>query len=361
MSQEVYFGTEGVTRLQELFRRNFLSKVFLVTGKRSFEGSGAKDFIENCIAPFSPELIRFYDFEVNPNIEDLLSGLKKIEEFKPDVIIAIGGGSVIDMGKLLRFFYTHDGEIFSGKYKSKGIELPLIAIPTTAGTGSEATHFAVLYDENKVKHSIADQGILPDYAIVNSELTWNQSSYLTACAGFDALAQGIEAYWNKNATEESDEYALKSIDLIYETLPKVVANPTPELRSRMSEGAFWAGKAINITKTTAPHAFSYPFTSHYGIPHGHAVALTFPYIAYYNFTKGKMFASKKKIIAKLFNASDNIFSHLKNYVNSINLRTPAKNYDVDLILSEISLERLVNNPAEINYAEAIDIIRKSVT
>ena len=204
-------------------------------------------------------------------------------------------------------------------------------------------------------------GILPDYAIVNSELTWNQSSYLTACAGFDALAQGIEAYWNKNATEESDEYALKSIDLIYETLPKVVANPTPELRSRMSEGAFWAGKAINITKTTAPHAFSYPFTSHYGIPHGHAVALTFPYIAYYNFTKGKMFASKKKIIAKLFNASDNIFSHLKNYVNSINLRTPAKNYDVDLILSEISLERLVNNPAEINYAEAIDIIRKSVT
>ena len=124
--------------------------------------------------------------------------------------------------------------------------------------------------------------ILPDVAIVYPPFTYNNPKYLTACTGFDALAQGIESYWNVNATEESDEYAKRAIQLLWPNLPVAVNAPTKQARDKVSEGSYWAGRAINITKTTAPHAFSYPFTTYYGYPHGHAVALTFPFFMQYN-------------------------------------------------------------------------------
>lgn len=363
MEQRVAFESDCIPVLTEILEEIKPQRILLVTGKNSFEKSCAKDFILGCLSNKNVGIKRFSDFDNNPNIKDLKKGLETTKIYDPDLVIATGGGSVIDMAKLIRFFHTHEHEedIFNGKYCQSRTKIPVIAIPTTAGTGSEATHFAVLYDEKKTKHSIANPDILPEYAIVNSALTFGQSWYLTACAGFDALAQGIEAYWNKNATEESDRYAEKAISLIYDILPEVVAHPNEDLRAKMSEGAYWAGKAINITKTTAPHAFSYPFTSHYGIPHGHAVALTFPYIADYNFSKGNIPVFKKDKLSKLLNVNDNICLSLKNYINQIGLYTPVMDYDADIILSEINLERLANNPAVINNADAIDIIRKSVS
>lgn len=363
MEQRVAFESNCIPVLTEILEEIKPQRILLVTGKNSFEKSGAKDFILGCLSAKNANITRFSDFDNNPNIKDLKKGLEAVKIFDPDLVIAAGGGSVIDMGKLIRFFHTpeYEDDIFSGKYSQSGSKVPLIAIPTTAGTGSEATHFAVLYDEKKTKHSIANPDILPEYAIVNSDLTLGQSPYLTACAGFDALAQGIEAYWNKNATEESDRYAEKAIELVYETLPKVVSDPNDELRAKMSEGAYWAGRAINITKTTAPHAFSYPFTTHYGIPHGHAVALTFPYIADYNFSKGNIPEYKKDKLTKLLNTNDNICLSLKKYINQIEMYTPVMDYDIELISREINLERLANNPADLNNADAIDIIRKSLS
>lgn len=359
MDQKLIFGNNCAEQARQLYNDNNWNNVLLVTGKKSFDSSGAGNFIKGILADRDVDILRFCEFSNNPNIVDLRKGLEVIRSFNPSVIIAVGGGSVMDMGKLLRFFLTHDGDLLNGKYKADGKLVPLIAIPTTAGTGAEATHFTVLYDENGKKHSIADEDILPDYAFICPELTYGQSQYLTACSGFDALAQAIESYWNINATSKSDRYAIKAIELIYNTLPQLIEHPTNQLRDKMSEGAYWAGRAINITKTTAPHAFSYPFTSVYGIPHGHAVSIVFPAIAEYNMKHGSIPDNKINYLKKTLGIEDNTSSVFKNYISNIGLNVPKKNFDVDIIINGISIERLSNNPANISKLKAYDLIIRS--
>lgn len=358
VKQRLIIGKDTISTIRSLFLDNGWDKVLIVSGKQSYETSGAKQFIEECLSGLNVRESRFCGFANNPNIADLNKGLGLTKGLNPSVIVAIGGGSVLDMGKLLRFFITHDGEILGGKYKSNGKEIPLIAIPTTAGTGAEATHFAVLYDEQGKKHSIANEAILPDYAVIYPELTYNQSPYVTACAGFDALAQSIEAYWNKNATPESDEYALKAMQLIYPSLPVTVNAPTSEARNRMAEGAYWAGRAINITKTTAPHAFSYPFTAHYGIPHGHAISIVFPDITELNLTQGSIPEEKKLVLRNLLGIERevDIKTSLRTYIDDLGLDIPTEQYNMEKILDGISLERLANNPIDISKSKAKSLI-----
>ncbi len=347
MTQQLIIGEDCIIKIKSLFLNNNWDKVLLVTGKQSYQASGAEKFIEDCLSDIKVRTTRFCGFANNPNIVDLKKGLALTRDLSPSVIISIGGGSVLDMGKLLSFFITHDGEILGGDYKPNEKEISLITIPTTAGTGAEATHFAVLYDEDGKKHSIAHETMLPDYAVIYPELTYSQSPYVTACTGFDALAQSIEAYWNKNATPDSDEYALKAMKLIYPSLFDAVNDPTPEARDNMAEGAYWAGRAINITKTTAPHAFSYPFTAHYGIPHGHAVSLVFPIIAELNLTHGLIPEEKKHVLRNLFSIDSNIKNTFRNYIERLGLNKPEKEFDLEKILDGIRLERLENNPIKI--------------
>lgn len=361
MTQQLFIGDECVSKVCDLIHQNRWNRILLVTGKRSYETSGAESFVRDCLSGIDTEYIRFCDFASNPNITDLNKGLVLTREFNPSAIIAIGGGSVLDMAKLLRFFLTHEGDILSSAYVSNGKNIPLIAIPTTAGTGAEATHFAVLYDEQGKKHSIAEPSILPDYAVVYPLLTYGQSPYVTACSGFDALAQAVEAYWNKNATKESDGYAEKAMDLIYPSLPDAVNNPTKEVRDRMAEGAYWAGRAINITKTTAPHAFSYPFTSHYGIPHGHAVAIVFPIIAEFNMRKGTIPEEKKHRLINLFGGRESFANNLDIFLSLIGLSAPQNiDYNLDLLLGGINLERLANNPVKITESESRIFLNKAI-
>lgn len=359
MKQQIIFGEQSINLLKTLFHDKKWNKVLLVTGKKSYETSGAKQFISKCLSGINVQIVRFSDFANNPNINDLKKGISMIQDSPPSVIVAIGGGSVLDMGKLLRFFLTHKGDILGGDNCANGKTIPLIAIPTTAGTGAEATHFAVIYDEEGKKHSIANIDILPEFAVVYPKLTYNQSLYVTACAGFDALAQAIEAYWNKKATIESDEYALKAMELIYPSLPIAVNNPTELIRDKMSEGAYWAGCAINITKTTAPHAFSYPFTSHYGYPHGHALAIMFPELAAHNIINGNIPEEKKIKLLQLFNIGQgNVYDTIKKYINQLPLPLYPKSYDINTILKGISIERLSNNPSYISEEEAKRLIQK---
>jgi len=157
---------------------------------------------------------------------------------------------------------------------------PLIAIPTTAGTGSEATHFAVAYVDGE-KYSVADASLLPDYAIVDPLLTHSLPAGVTAATGLDAFCQGIESIWAVGATDESIDYATNAVRCALRNLVRATREPTPEARLGMCQSAYLAGKAINISKTTASHALSYPLTSKHRIPHGIAVALTLsPMLAY---------------------------------------------------------------------------------
>lgn len=358
MTQELINFECNKERLIDYISNCSGSKILLITGKSSYIESGAARLINEVIDRSKWQVLRYQDFDSNPNVKDLNDGLNQAKSFSPDLFIAIGGGSVIDMGKLIRYFSALSGDFFSKNQTQISAFKPLIAIPSTAGTGSEATHFAVLYDENKEKKSIASQSILPDVAVLASSLTNDLPAYITACSGFDALAQAIEAYWNINATTESDSYAEEAIGIIFPNLVRTVINPTKALRGEMARGAYLAGKAINITKTTAPHAFSYPFTSHYGYPHGHAVAIVFPYIASLNLGKGKIPEKKRKWLLEALGAdNNNLYRQLANYVGSIGLTVKDADYDIDLLLSGISLERLSNNPLDIDSEMATEILK----
>lgn len=147
----------------------------------------------------------------NPRVEDVRKGVLLCKSQCPNIILAVGGGSALDMAKLIRYHI----------YKETDSYIPLVVIPTTAGTGAETTHFSVCYI-NGEKQSIADSAMLPDYAFVCSELTSHNDAYLTACTGFDAVAQAIESYWSVNSTDESRSYSLKALGLLWKQLPLLI-------------------------------------------------------------------------------------------------------------------------------------------
>ena len=160
----------------------------------------------------------------------------------------------------------------------KDSKIPIIAVPTTAGSGSEATHFAVVYIGTD-KYSLAAEFLLPTAVILDGSLTISGSKYQKTCNVLDAMAQAIESAWATRSTKESLEYSLESIELGWSTLKDFIKQSCkPEVAQKMITASNLAGKAINISKTTAPHAWSYGFTSFFDIPHGHAIWLTLPAI-----------------------------------------------------------------------------------
>lgn len=351
--------------LKNLIGENSANRIFLVTGKSSYEHSGAKKFIESSLTGY--DLVRFSEFEQNPKYEDAIIGTRVFQESKSDIIIAIGGGSVIDMAKLINAFAANpeqeglaivkDSNLITKKGKY------MVAIPTTSGTGSEATHFAVVYHEKR-KYSVANESLLPDTVGLNFIFTMSQSKYLTACAGLDALSQAIESYWSVRATPESKKYAELAIRLLVENLPNAVNVPDQENHRAILKGAHMAGKAINISKTTAPHAVSYTFTTYYSIPHGHAVFLTLPEFFEYNFNVSKKDVNDshgveyvKKSIEDLYRffgvRSAREGKHfLMDFAKRIGVelsleKLGIKNYK-EMVVNNVNLERLGNNPRKVS-------------
>lgn len=329
MSHRLLETKDIVATLVTLLEEADAKRVFLVRGRKSFEACGAHAAMQEVKAKRPIELTEFLDFSVNPKDEEAQAGLQKMLRCKPDVIIAIGGGSVMDMAKLIRHYAAE-----------QKCDVPLWAIPTTAGTGAEATHFAVVYREGK-KYSVEADDIMPDVAILYPRFTHDNGAYLTACTGFDALAQAIEAFWNPNATEESKSYSVRAIELLYKQLPQCVAHPEDtSLRGEIQRGAYWAGRAINITKTTAPHAFSYAFTTHYGYPHGHAVALTFPFFMKLNGTRD--------LYELLGVRADDVMQKMEEYISELGLSMQlVPEVDVKGMLQEVNIQRLSNNPVKV--------------
>lgn len=349
-------------------------KIFIVCGRSSFLSSGLKEDLDQVFIKVGVQKTYFFsDFSPNPQYHDLQKGLRELLLVKPDCIIGAGGGSVIDMAKLLRFFYSYQGNVeTNGPYllnKSERI-LPLICLPSTSGTGAEVTHFAVLY-KNGIKYSIADSKVLPDLAIVASKYTYNNDAYLTACTGFDALSQAIESFWNVKSTSTSEEFAIEAIKKIFHNLPRLIRNPTKELRDQVSEGSVLAGKAINITQTTAPHAYSYFLTSEYGYSHGHAVALFFPYFFKWNSEALKYYKEpKKKHVYK--NKIDKLLAYLGvenrdkeyffiEYIESLGISVNlGKNTNIDNIVSAVNHTRLQNNPMDINTNSLKEYLKEMI-
>jgi len=361
--------------LLDLINKKNIKSVFLVTGKKSYETTGADKklsiLLQNC------KVTRFYDFEVNPKLEDVITGVKLLTKEKSELIIAVGGGSVIDVAKSINVLINYDDnqymDVIGGKLKKLQTKLPLIAIPTTSGTGSEVTHFSVLY-VNKKKYSVADQSILPNYALLDPELTYSASPYLTAVSGLDALCQSIESYWAVNSTEESRDYASSAIDISLNNLENAV-NGDLSAKDKVSDVAYLSGKAINISKTTAPHAISYPITTHFGLPHGHAVAITLGSFfeinnktnVEYNDPRGEIYV--KKIMQELYQkfgvrTAEECKIAWNAFTKKLKVDIDKKNNGllsataVEKIKNGVNVERLNNNPVKITDELITQILTK---
>lgn len=335
-----------VSTLLEELKAIDAKHVFLVRGKNSYIFCGAADAMNRVSDAFRLSVTEFLDFSENPKEEEAQTGLSLLMDAKPDVIIAVGGGSAIDTAKLIRHYAL-----------AEDVEIPLWAVPTTAGTGAEATHFAVVY-KNGVKRSEEADDIQPDLAILYPLFTYGNNDYLTACTGFDALAQAIEAFWNPNATPDSDHFARNAIMLIHQNLPHCVECPNEYQRDALLKGAYFAGRAINITKTTAPHAFSYAFTSKCGYRHGHAVAITFPFFAKLNMANHPKNEELRRLLR--ISAETDLQEYFVEYVNRIGLRfNGTGDKDLRELLAQVNLDRLRNNPVQITEKE-IEKLRQMI-
>lgn len=373
MTQEVIenIGTKDLRNYIESFE---VFRIFLVTGKSSYNSSGAQAFIEETLGDIAYE--RFSEFEQNPKYEDAVKGSQIFQQSKSDFIIAIGGGSVIDMAKLINTFTansnTNSLDLVTAQRKITKKGVPLVAIPTTAGTGSEATHFAVVY-HNQKKYSVAHPYILPDLAGLNYSFILNQPKYLASCAGLDAVSQAIESYWSVGSTDESRSYAKEALRLLLGNLDKAINAPSDISRKRILKGAYLAGKAINISKTTAAHAVSYAFTSFYGIPHGHAVFLTLPEFFEYNYNVKQDDINDSRgvdYIKNCFNELMGIFNidspdkgkqYLKEYAQKIGVELALEKLgilDCEVkVAKNVNLERLGNNPRKIAEAALVSLLK----
>lgn len=352
MKQKEFYNLKD---LKKIIEQKKSEKVLLITSKSAYNKTNAKEIISK----LNIKLDIFNDFEVNPNIKDIKKGINFAKNKKYGLVVALGGGSVIDTAKLINFFYLQNFKIEDFiKNKKQKIKKtnPLVAVPTTIGTGSEATKFAVLYVKNK-KHSIEHEKILPEFVILDYKLTKTIPKNIAASSGMDALCQGIESYWCVNSSKQSKEYAKKAIQLSLKHIKKAVNNKNENSLKNMLIAANYSGKAINLTKTTAPHALSYYLTNKYKISHGHAVALIMPYFLEKNYEVNLNNINDKRGIDYVKKTMNEIYSffgtsnyeecknEFKKLMKDIKLESNLNKYiTLTKLYKHVNQERLKNNP-----------------
>lgn len=251
-----------------------VGNVLFITSK-SFSERGV---IASCQARLTRCNVLLFDrVDPNPEVSQLRCLTDKYYHSEVNTIVALGGGSVIDTAKVLSLWLAAKQIGFEPLLNLDACEIqkiPLIAIPTTAGTGAEVTPFATVWDsEKQKKYSVSD--VKPSRVILDAELTLTLPYQETLYSALDALSHSLESIWNTNRTGDSQRYAESAINLICEALPNVLARPDDiEAREQLQIAATLAGLAISTTRTAIAHAVSYPLTLKYGIPHGLACSFS---------------------------------------------------------------------------------------
>ena len=349
-------------------------KIFVLCGKKSFITSGAEIFFKELLNNKETKL--FYKNSELPILEELIDIINAIKDFKPDLILAVGGGAVIDYAKIANVVDVRDDLadlIINYSYPFKKKYTKLTVIPTTAGSGAEVTSNAVIYVDG-IKHSFESELLLPDNFFLIPEFLISAPKNIKASAGFDAIAQALESLVSRKSNDQSVDYASKSLRVSVNSYISFLNDPNLKNATEMSIASNLAGKAISISKTTAPHAVSYPFTSLFNISHGHAVGLFFENFFKFNFVnldKSETSFDLKKRFDLIFNIFD--VTNINDFNSKIKLiKKQAKlednlgklNIDIkqssEKIIKGINLLRLGNNPVKIDGNDIYDIISKNI-
>ncbi len=340
-------------------------RAFIVTDKPIYE-LGMTKTLEEVLEEIGLKYDTFYDVEPDPSLDTVKRGLTLMETFQPDVIIAIGGGSPMDAAKIMWLMYEHPEIEFEGlamrfmDIRKRVYELPplgekatMVAIPTTSGTGSEVTPFAVVTDRvNNIKYPLADYALTPNMAIVDPELVLNMPKSLTAFGGVDALTHALESYVSVLASEYTNGLALEAIRLIFKYLPSAYNNGAqdPKAREKIHYAATMAGMAFANGFLGICHSVAHQLGATFHVPHGLANALMICHVIRYNATdapfKQATFSQYKYPNAKWR------YSRIADYLN---LGGETEEEKVDRLIAAIEeLKRQVGIPAGIQ-----DVIKES--
>lgn len=307
------------------------------------------------------DVIRFSNFTPNPKYESVKEGVHCYKYNKRNAIVAVGGGSAIDVAKCIKLYSDMDDHKDYLEQNVLENSIPFLVMPTTAGTGSESTRFAVIY-RNGEKISVTHDSCIPDTVFFDSEVLNNLPVYQRKATLLDAFCHAIESYWSVNSTEKSKIYSKEAMELILENWRGYVSADR-NAQTNMLKAANIAGKAINITQTTAGHAMGYKLTTLYGIAHGHAAALCvskiWPYMIKHNEQindcRGKEYISEMFLsLAAIMGQSEPLKSAemFQDILDELEMQIPKpKADDYEILIRSVNEDRLKNNPVKLNYSD----------
>lgn len=269
VSTKIVMGSES---MREIFKG--MQKVLIVTDKFMQE-SGKISYVTKVLEEDNIGYEIFSEVKPDPDVDTVAKGVARIMDIKPQAVVAFGGGSPIDAAKAIVYFALREQKIPNCIF---------IAIPTTSGTGSEVTRFAVISDKAKnAKYPLVEDSLLPDYSILDPELIVSVPPSVTADTGIDVLTHGIEAMVANNANDFTDAVAEKSIQLVRDNLVKAYENPNDiEARRHMHNGSCLAGIAFSNAGLGLNHGMAHTLGAHFHIPHGRANGILLPYVIAFN-------------------------------------------------------------------------------
>ncbi len=267
----IKFGEKAINVLDEIKNK----KILILTFPELYK-NGCYDNVLNHLT--GNKIVLITDIEPNPTCDNIDNALKVARDNQVELIIAVGGGSIMDVAKCVSLIMLNGGKALDYLYGKKIVTagLPLYCIPTTSGTGSEVTNVAVISEKSLgIKRPIVSSYMLPKYALIIPSMTLTVPPRITAETGWDAFTHSIEAYWNKESNPISDAIAKDAIKLILENINTAYNNGSDiNARENLALASLMAGVAFAQTRTTALHGLSFRFTSHYKISHGRACVLT---------------------------------------------------------------------------------------
>lgn len=368
-----------------------MKKQQIITGRgdyglitKTIEGMGANKILCICGSSFyrmpvkaafdrlSKPAVFFSDYTPNPCLEQIWEAKQLFRREQCDTLVAIGGGTAIDIAKCVKAFYSARFISECAAKPTAPNHIKLLAIPTTAGSGSESTHFAVMYRGGE-KISVRDISLLPDYVILEPALLDSLPRYQRISTMLDALCQSIESIWSLKASKESAKMAREAISAIMRHHSGYVENDEAANRA-MQLAANLAGQAINITQTTAPHAMSYKLAALLHIAHGHAVALCLPKVWKYmvkRLDQGKtgnpgIDLNKRFLdIASCMGerSPEAAIMRLEDMLKIYQLSPKSAFSDdsMELLVKAVNVERLENNPVPLDHDALREIYREALT
>lgn len=348
--------------LNALEKASCFKKPFLCCGG-SFKATKAYQYLNE-----KYDLTVWDKIRPNPRFEDMVSAAELFKQNNCDFIIGAGGGSPLDSAKMIKLLVTNDVKTALTK-PMQANDIGFLAVPTTAGTGSEATRYSIFYVNENEKHSVTHEDFLPDFVILDEEFLKTVPPYQRRCTCMDALCHAIESYWNVKSNAESRKYAEKAIRLFVENKKGYLANEK-EANRGMLMASYYAGKAINITATTSAHAMCYNITMNCGTAHGHSVSVNLAEIWDYmnshnekvNDERGRAFVldtlDEIGVLLGGCHSKDGV-EIFRGLVEEFELYSPKADKAAVLAFAEsVNADRLLNNPTTLSSEDITEIYKR---